>query len=55
MVADGYEDFMYFENMQWYSIEKWIYAAIKSNLHILVLSVSAAKDKTIQDLALRLN
>ena len=33
VAADGYEDFMEFENMQWDSIEKWISAARKTYLY----------------------
>ena len=46
---------MEFENMQWDSIEKWISAAIMSNLNRGGFSVSAAKEKRIQALALWVN
>ena len=41
--------------MQWDSVEKWISAAIMSNLNIGGLSVSDAKEKRIQALTLWLN
>ena len=41
--------------MQWDSVEKWISAAIMSNLNIGGLYVSAAKEKRSQALTLWLN
>ena len=55
MAANGHEYLMEFENMQWDSVEKWISAAIMSNLNIGGLSVSDAKEKRIQALTLWLN
>ena len=55
MAADGYEDFMDFGNMTWDSIEKWISAARNRNLNIKEFSLSAAKEKVIQALALWVN
>ena len=55
VAADGYEDFMEFQKMQWDRIEKWISAARKSNLNRGGLSVLSAKEKRIQDLALWVN
>ena len=51
MEADGYEDFMEFENMQWDNIEKCIYNARNSDLNRGGFSVSAAEEKMIQSLA----
>ena len=45
VAADGYEDFMKFENMQWDSIEKWILTAIQSNINRVGLSISSAKER----------
>ena len=55
MDSNGYEDFMGFENMQYYIIETWISSARKSNINREVLYVSAAKENRIQDLALLIN
>ena len=55
VAADRYEDFIDFENMQWYSIEKCISAAIISNLNRGGFSLSAAKEKRVQALALWVN
>ena len=41
--ADGYEDFVDFENMQWDNIEKYISDARKSHLNRGGLSISYAK------------
>ena len=51
VAADGYEDFMEFENMQWDSIEKLISTTREINLNRGVLYVSAAKEKRIHALA----
>ena len=55
MDSNGYEDFMGFENMQYYIIETWISSARKSNINREVLYVSAAKENRIQDLAFLIN
>ena len=55
VATDGYEYFMEFEIMQWYSIEKLIFTAKNSNLNRGGLSVSDAMYKGIQALAFWVN
>ena len=50
VAADGYEDFMDFENIQSGNIEKWISAAINININRVVYYISVTKEKRIQDL-----
>ena len=55
MAADGYEDFIDFENIQWDRIGKLISAARNSNLNIRGFSVQDKKDKRIHKLSLWVN
>ena len=53
--ADGYQEFMDFENMNWINVEKWIYSARRANLNRGGFSISAAKEKRMQALAFWVN
>mmetsp|Transcript_15996 Transcript_15996/g.23840 ORF Transcript_15996/g.23840 Transcript_15996/m.23840 type:complete len:787 (+) Transcript_15996:5053-7413(+) len=55
VAADGYEEFMDFENMQWKDVEKWISNARKLTLNRGGFSISSSKEKRIQALAFWVN
>ena len=55
MDADGYEDFVDFENMRCQNIEKWIFSARKINFNSGGYYVSYAKEKRFQALEFWVN